>query len=40
MGDLIELIGDGSCGMPPKPGLAIAVVKDFIGYGSPKYSTL
>jgi hypothetical protein len=29
MGDLIELIGDGSCGTPPKPGLAIAVVKDF-----------
>jgi hypothetical protein len=40
MGDLIELIGGGSCGTPPKPGLAIAVVKDFTGYGSPKYSTL
>jgi hypothetical protein len=40
MGDLIELIGDVSCRTPPKPGFAIAVVKDFTGYGSPKYSTL
>jgi hypothetical protein len=40
MGDLIELIEDGSCGTPPKPGLAIAVMEDTTDYGSPKYSTL
>jgi hypothetical protein len=40
MGDLIELIGDGSYGTPPKPGLAIAVMEDTTVYGSPRYSIL
>jgi hypothetical protein len=40
MGDLIELIGDGSRGTPPKPGLATAVMKDYTHYWSPKYITL
>jgi hypothetical protein len=40
MGDLIELIGDGSRETPPKLGLATAVMENATDYGSTQCSIL